>query len=96
MTCTNGRINDIYKTLCNITRNPRDFGLGESVPGSLADALEGVLCTLSQIQREQVFDEGGDMAAGLSQDADRPSVGRPKFSPRQIHRSCPDWRLVAH
>jgi hypothetical protein len=73
MTCTNGRINDVYRKLCRIMRHPQEFGLGGSVPDPLANALEGVLSTLSQIQLEQVFNEKGDLAAELSQDADTPS-----------------------
>ena len=75
MTCANSCINDVYEKLCKIMRHPQEFGLGESVPDPLANALEGVLCTLSQIQMEQVFDEKGDLAAELSQDADTPSSG---------------------
>lgn len=74
MTCANSCINDVYERLCRILRHPHEFGLGENVPEPLVNALEGVLCTLSQIQMEQALDETGDLAAELSQDADQPST----------------------
>jgi hypothetical protein len=72
----NKSINDVYTNLCKIIRNPQEFGLGQSVPEPLANALKRVLCTLSQIQMGQAFDEEGDLANELSQDADRPLLGR--------------------
>jgi hypothetical protein len=76
MTCIDSRINELYGNLCKIMRHPQDFGLGQRIPEPLANALEGVLCTLNQIQMEQALDEKGDLAAELSQDADSPSSER--------------------
>ena len=72
--CINGSINDVYRKLCRIMRYPQEFGLGETAPEPLVNALEGVLCTLGQIQMEQALDEKGDLTAELSQDADKPST----------------------
>lgn len=79
LTYTNRCINDAYEKLCKIMRHPQEFGLGERVPESLANTLEGVLCTLSRILMEQAFDEKADLAAELSQDADKPSAGCPGY-----------------
>ena len=73
MTSTDKRLDGVYTTLCKIVKNPYDFGLGRRVPEPLSKALEGVLCTLAQIQTERIFADEGDLAAELSQDADRPS-----------------------
>lgn len=73
MPCTNGRISEVYAQLCSIMRNPQDFGLSETIPEPLHNALARVLCTLSQIEREKVFDDKGDLEIELSQDADQPS-----------------------
>jgi hypothetical protein len=73
MTSTDRRINDVYTNLCKIVRNPHEYGLGRRVPEPLSKALEGVLCTLAQIQTEQLFADQGDLAAELSQGADKPS-----------------------
>lgn len=73
MTCTNRWTNEAYEKLCKVMRHPQEFGLGERVPESLANALEGVLCTLSEVLMEQAFDDKEDLAAELSQDADKPS-----------------------
>ena len=82
MPCIDGRINELYANLCKIMRYPHEFGLGQRIPEPLANALEGALCTLNQIQMEQAFDEKGDLAAELSQDADSPSSERSAMSSR--------------
>ena len=83
MPCTDDRINELYGNLCKIVRHPQEFGLGQTIPEPLATALEGALCTLNQMEMEQAFDEKGDLAAELSQDADSPSSERPENSATQ-------------
>jgi hypothetical protein len=73
MTSTDKRLNDVYTNLCNIVRNPYEYGLGRRVPEPLSKALEEALCMLAQIQTERIFADERDPVAELSQDAGRSS-----------------------
>jgi len=69
MTCTDGRLQGIYRDLCKVMRYPHEFGLGDAVPLPLANVLERTLSVLSVIQQEGAVDKG-ELEAELSQDAD--------------------------
>jgi hemerythrin-like domain-containing protein len=83
MTRADSGMQDVYSTLCKITRYPEPFGLGRSVPEPLAKVLEEMLSELSQIQGEQVSDK----TCGLGELSDRrfdDPIGMLKDSHRHI------------
>ena len=68
-------IQDVYAELGQVLNRPETFGLGRHVPQPLADRLESMRRMLKQALREQEsLSADVDLAAELSQDADRDAL----------------------
>jgi hypothetical protein len=63
-------LQQVYEKLAQILQRPEAFGLGPTVPQPLADSLQATLGTLGRAVEEEKCPEE-DLAAELSQDADR-------------------------
>lgn len=65
-------IQEVYAKLGDVLDNPRAFGLGNTVPGPLAESLRAMRQKLGAVLKEQEEETGSDdLEAELSQDADR-------------------------
>jgi hypothetical protein len=71
------RLKEIYAMLGRVLNDPRSFGLDERIPRSLEDALTKLRQELLKELRDETPEEEF-LETELSQDADRPVVGRSK------------------
>jgi hypothetical protein len=68
---TKNQLQEIYNALGEVLACPGKFGLGESVPQSLAASLRAMRQTLQQALKERQEETAAeDLEAELSQDAD--------------------------
>lgn len=73
-------LQQVYAKLGQILQRPEAFGLGPNVPQPLADSLQAALGTLGRAVEEEKNPQEEDLAAELSQDADRLVSSRQKVA----------------
>lgn len=78
MTDVSAQIKEVYTGLSQILQSPEAFGLGQSVPEPLANRVETTLRKLRAVLKEceEEATPEVDLAAELSQDADRPGLAK--------------------
>lgn len=78
MTDMSTQIKEVYTGLSQILQSPEAFGLGQSVPEPLANRVETTLRKLGEVLKEceEEATPEVDLAAELSQDADRPGLAK--------------------
>jgi hypothetical protein len=78
MTDVSTQIKEVYTALSQILQSPEAFGLGQSVPEPLANRVETTLRKLGEVLKEceEEATPEVDLAAELSQDADRPGLAK--------------------
>lgn len=74
MTTVADQLEIVYTELGRVLHNPEAFDLGPDVPPRLASSLAAAFTTLGQAIKElRTESRDEDLAAELSEDADRPS-----------------------